>query len=99
MSFSQWWTFTEGMVESDRNEAGVYEFGTDSVSVVYIGSSNDIKRRLKEHLGENTTSCIKKNAKKYRIEHTSSYITRERELIAEFKRINGKLPQCNSVQP
>jgi len=97
--FSQWWTFSDGIVDSDRNDPGVYEFANTAGVVLYIGSTNDIKRRLKEHLGESTTSCIKKNAAKYRIEYTTSYATRERELIEEYRRTYGRLPQCNSIQP
>jgi hypothetical protein len=59
MAFTHWWSFTDGMVDSDRNEAGVYQFANATGDVVYIGCSNDLKRRLKEHLGENTTTCIK----------------------------------------
>lgn len=99
MSFSQWWAFSDTLVSLDRDEPGVYEFADTAGEIVYIGSSNQLKRRLKEHLGENTTSCIKRNAAKYRIEYTASYITRERELIASFRLVNGKLPRCNSVQP
>jgi predicted GIY-YIG superfamily endonuclease len=99
MAFSQWWSFTDSLVDYDRNEAAVYEFANGSGDVVYIGSSNDLKRRLKEHLGENTTSCIKQNAKQYRLEYTSYFATRERELIDEFIRTYGRLPRCNSVRP
>ncbi|MGA8641760.1 GIY-YIG nuclease family protein [Candidatus Binatus sp.] len=99
MAFTQWWSFTDQLVDMDQNQAGVYEFGNSSNDVVYIGSTNDMKRRLKEHLGEGTTSCIKQNAKVYRIEYTSSYLTRERELIDEFIRTYGRLPRCNSVRP
>jgi excinuclease UvrABC nuclease subunit len=99
MAFSQWWTFTDGMVNSDKDEPGVYEFADANGEIVYIGSSNQLKRRLKEHLGEGTTSCIKKCAKQYRLEYTAYYITRESELIATFKMAKGALPRCNSMQP
>jgi excinuclease UvrABC nuclease subunit len=99
VAFSQWWLFTDAFVASDRNQGGVYQFANSSGDVVYIGSSNDIQRRLKEHLGENTTTCIKQNAKSYRIEYTSSYVSRERELIDQFIAAYGRLPRCNSVRP
>jgi predicted GIY-YIG superfamily endonuclease len=99
MAFSQWWLFSDNIVAYDRNEAGVYQFANASGDVVYMGCSSDLKRRLKEHLGENTTSCIKQNAKQYRLEYTSYYVTRERELIDEFIRSYGRLPRCNSVRP
>jgi len=99
MAFSQWWSFTEGMVDSDRNEAGVYEFENSAGTIVYIGSSNDVKRRLQEHLGENTTSCIKKNAARYRIEYRSDYQSAERAYYDDFVSRYGRAPQCNQVRP
>jgi len=96
---SQWWTFSDGMVESDREAAGVYQLGDANEKVVYVGSSNNLKRRLKEHLGESATSCIKKNAKKYRLEYTDDYVNRERELYDEHVRVHGVSPLCNSVRP
>ena len=99
MAMSQWWSFTDGMVESDKEASGVYQFGDANETVVYVGSSDNLKRRLKEHLGESTTSCIKKNAKKYRLEYTTAYVTRERELYDEHVRVHGKPPMCNSVRP
>ena len=96
---SQWWTFSDGMISSDREEAGVYELGNDSGTVVYIGSSNALRRRLKEHLDESGTTCIKKNTKKYRLEYVSKYKERERELYDEHVRINGKPPICNDMRP
>src|SRR5260370_29033596 len=99
MALSQWWTFYEGMVNSDRSEPGVYEFGDASENVIYIGSSNDVKRRLQEHLNAAAYSCIGWNAKKYRIEYTSNYKWREKELYDEFIRLYGRAPQCNDVAP
>lgn len=98
MSFSSWWSFTQGMVNSDREEGGVYEFGDANEVVIYIGSSNNVKRRLGEHLGE-TDSCIKRNASKYRIEYTSDYKAREKELYDAYVKANGKAPRCNDVSP
>ncbi len=99
MAFSQWWTFSEGMVASDHDDPGVYEFANDAGVVVYVGSSNEIKRRLNEHLSEDAKSCIKKNAAKYRIEYRSDYKTAERAYYDEFVRANGHAPQCNDVRP
>ena len=32
--FSEWWTFSDGMVSSDRDDAGVYEFANSSGTIV-----------------------------------------------------------------
>jgi len=99
MAFSDWWTFSQGMIDSDREEGGVYEFADANGTLIYIGSANNVKRRLGEHLGENATTCIKKNAAKYRIEYTPYYQTREKELYDEFVRQYGKPPKCNQISP
>lgn len=99
MAFSQWWSFTQGMVDSDRNEPGVYEFANSSGSIVYIGSSNDVKRRLCEHLSEDAKSCIKNNAVLYRIEYRSDYKAAERGYYDDFVRTYGRSPQCNDIRP
>ncbi len=84
MSFSQWWAFRQGMVDSDKDEAGVYELADAQERIVYIGSSNALRRRLTEHLAESSSSCIRRNATQYRIEYTSAYQRRERELTRNF---------------
>lgn len=99
MAFSQWWTFSASMVNSDRNDGAVYEFANSAGTIVYIGSTNELKRRLTEHLGEGATSCIKKNAARYRYDYTSNYAKLEQQLYDEFVRLNGKQPTCNTVRP
>lgn len=99
MSFSTWWTLSAGMVSSDKEESGVYELGDDQERVIYIGRADDIKARLTDHVNEKDNDCIKKNAKKYRIEYTSKHKAREKELYDEYVRINGKAPSCNKITP
>ncbi len=96
---AQWWTFSEGIVNYERDEPGVYELGNTNEAVVYIGSSNEVRRRLKEHLGESAGSCVKKNTAKYRVEYTRDYKNRERQLYDEHVRIHGKPPLCNDARP
>jgi predicted GIY-YIG superfamily endonuclease len=95
---NRWWNFTEGMVNLDHDQPGVYELGDAAGTVVYVGSSNQIRRRLLEHLAEQGT-CIKRNATLYRIEYTPYYVTRERQLYDEFVRAYGRQPRCNSIRP
>ena len=99
MAFSEWWTFSDGMVSSDRDDAGVYQFANAAGTIIYIGGSNAVRRRLKEHLSEDAKSCIKNNAAKYRIEYRSDYQAAERAYYDAFVRANGKKPQCNEVRP
>jgi len=97
MAFSDWWTFRDANVEGDKNAAGVYEFGNAN-GITYIGSSNDLKRRLKEHLAE-TNTCIKRTATHYRLEYRSDFKAAEQAYYDEFVRQNRRPPQCNDVRP
>jgi len=94
LTAAPWWYFSRGTVESDRDDPGVYEMGNASDSVVYIGSSDALRRRLKEHLSESGT-CIRKNTVRYRIEYTKDYQAREQQLYDEHVKIHGEPPQCN----
>src|SRR5436309_12619122 len=94
LTAAPWWHFSRATVESDRDDPGVYEMGDASDSVVYIGSSDALKRRLKEQLSESGT-CIRKNTVRYRIEYTKDYQARERQLYDKHIKIHGKPPKCN----
>jgi predicted GIY-YIG superfamily endonuclease len=96
---AQWFTFTESVVNYDRDDAGVYELGNAAEIVVYVGSSNELKRRLKEHLNEAGYTCIKQNANRYRIEYTANYKKRELELYDAHVAAHGRAPQCNDARP
>jgi predicted GIY-YIG superfamily endonuclease len=98
MAFSEWWNFANANVEGDKNAAGVYQLGNSS-GIVYIGSSNDLKRRLKEHLAESASTCIRKNATHYRIEYRSDYQEAEQAYYDAFVRQYGRKPQCNDIRP
>jgi hypothetical protein len=99
MAMSQWWTLTEAVVQYDRDAPGVYELGNAAESVIYVGSTNEIRRRLREHMGEDAKSCIKKNAAKYRIDYRTDYAAEERRRYDSFVAANGRAPLCNSVRP
>ncbi len=91
---ARWVPFTEGMARFCREEPGVYELGDTLGAVVYVGSSDQLKRRVNEHLAEAGT-CIKRNASVYRVEYSGDYAKRERQLLDEHLRVNGALPVCN----
>jgi excinuclease UvrABC nuclease subunit len=69
MAFGSWWVFSDALVETDRDDPGVYQLADPNAELVYIGSAKEVRRRLKEHLVEETTSCIKRCAAKYQIEY------------------------------
>jgi excinuclease UvrABC nuclease subunit len=96
---AQWWSFVESVIEVDRDEPGVYELGDENGMVVYIGSSNELRRRLKEHLNEASDTCVRQNTTHYRIEYTANYKNRERELYDGHVRMHGKPPLCNDSRP
>ena len=98
LTAAPWWYFSRGTVESDRDDPGVYEMGNASDSVIYIGSSDALRRRLKEHLSESGT-CIRKNTVRYRIEYTKDYQARERQLYDQHVKIHGEPPQCKTASP
>ena len=93
---TQWWSFVESVVSIDQNAPGVYELGNENGTVVYIGSSDDLKRRLTEHLNEEPFTCIRQNATRYRIEYTAEYENWERELHRVHIAAFGKAPKCNN---
>jgi len=96
---AQWWTFSETLINLDKDDPGVYELGDRSGIVVYVGSSEKLRRRLKEHLNEPSYTCIKQNTIQYRIEYTADYRKREQELYDAHVAIYGKPPKCNDVRP
>jgi excinuclease UvrABC nuclease subunit len=94
-----WWSLTDGMVDSDREEGGVYHLADVQSVIIYVGSADNIKRRMREHVHETENACIAKYATKYQIEYTRTYKARELELYNEFKRANGVPPRCNKIAP
>jgi excinuclease UvrABC nuclease subunit len=96
---AQWWSFVESVIEVDRDDPGVYELGDNDGVVVYIGSSNEVRRRLKEHLNEASESCVRQNVTHYRIEYTANYASREQELYKYHLATYGKPPECNNSRP
>jgi GIY-YIG catalytic domain len=91
----QWWSFVESMVQMDRDVPGVYELGDVVGTVVYIGSSQEVRKRLLEHLSEVESTCVRRNATQYRIEYTYECENRERELYKLHVATYGKPPRCN----
>ena len=95
---SNWWNFSAKNVETEDEQGGVYEFGNSSKQVVYIGSTNDMKRRLQEHLS-GSDSCIARNASYYRVDYRTDYKAEERRRYDAYERTHRVSPLCNDRRP
>lgn len=93
---------------------GVYEFRLNGkgvrypkgkISVIYIGSTKDIKKRLKAHLGttnKNThlRNCLDKFGCYFRyIRFTKEWYKEEERLYKLFVSTYGAPPKCNCLRP
>jgi hypothetical protein len=93
MTWSQWWGYREGLVESDRDDFGIYELADDKQNTVYYGNGK-VKTRLLDHLSKKERPM----AQNYRIEYCSNQTecrTREQQLLQAYKSAHGKLPMYN----
>lgn len=93
--------FTEDSVVNAPNDAGVYAL-YDNNDVIYYGRATGgevtIRSRLTDHKSGREGNCTQ-SATHYSHEVTSSPISREKELLEQFFRLNGRLPRCNDVMP
>ena len=89
--------FTQNNVDLAPEMHGVYAL-LDGQSTIYIGKATSIRERLQAHKRGSQGTCTA-NATHYRRELTTNEDSRERELLAEYQRANGRLPQCNDVMP
>jgi hypothetical protein len=96
---AQWWVFTDVIIDSEQDLPGVYELGNAAGEAIYIGSSNEIRRRLMQHWNESNSSCVKRNTRQYRVEYTGDYLVRERELFDEHVKAHGQPPLCSASAP
>jgi len=95
-----WWSLAEQVIRFDQNRPGVYELGNALGTVVYIGNSADVQRRLLDHLKAASSTCVGKHVTQYRVEHTGEdHVTRARELYDEHVRAFGAPPACNEARP
>jgi excinuclease UvrABC nuclease subunit len=90
--------FTWENIDKAPEQAGVYAL-YDGNEIIYYGraqgDSVTIRSRLADHKSGREGSCTK-NASHYRREVTSRPVSREKELLEEYKKQhNDKLPRCN----
>jgi len=95
-----WWSLAEQVIRFDQNRPGAYELGNATGTVVYIGSSDDVQRRLLDHAKAGSTTCIARHATQYRVEYSGDDpVARARELYDEHVRTFGAPPACNESRP
>jgi hypothetical protein len=90
---SGWSSLTPMQVSRVPKEEGVYELANLSRSILYIGRSDDLNRRLQELL--NTTDRCWRQAAQFRYELTSQSKQRQRELLEEYSQAHERYPPCN----
>ena len=98
-TLSQWWMLAEAIVRYEREDPGVYELGDSNKYTVYVGSSIEVKSRLRRHVNAPSDSCIGNKASYYRVEYCSNYEQREVELYDKHVFLYGRPPECNDVRP
>jgi len=92
MSYSDWAPFNKETVNKAPIKAGVYFLGSEH-ETTYIGASNNIQERLREHLNS-TDSCIKSTISFCYHETLFPEAEEEKQLTA-FQYEHGRLPKCN----
>lgn len=85
--------FTRFNVMMMPNSPGVYALNDASGNIIYIGGSDDLKRRLTEHLPENETDnpCIRRSATQFQYLVIAGWQTEEQRLINRYS------PACNRI--
>lgn len=92
LSWSEWKYFNKDNIEKVPEESGVYQFDTQT-ETLYIGKTDNLRRRLMEHLNSND-ACIQKT-KFFKYLVTTSPERTEDALLKDYKQRHGKLPECN----
>lgn len=93
--------FTKKNVDASPEKHGVYQL-EDGSAVIYVGRASGIgvtiRSRLQSHQAGNDGPCTK-GASHYRREETETAISREKELLEEYKKTHGRYPHCNEQAP
>ena len=93
MSWSEWIAFNQQGIGRVNQVGGAYELANDTV-LFYIGQSNDLNRRLGEHLNGDD-SCINR-ATRFRVISSNDPEGTERSLLDDYRNSNnGNTPPCN----
>jgi len=94
IAWSDWIPFNREGINRVNQVAGAYEFANDT-TLLYIGQSNELNRRLMEHLNGND-SCINR-ATHFRVIASNDPEGTEKTLLDEYRNgHNGNSPPCNN---
>ncbi len=90
-----WRPLTEGEVAKLAGQMGVYELGNEAGEAVYVGYAGGkslfgLKGELSRILGEEP-----RRAASFRVEVTTAYMTRYRELLMAHVAASGAVPEQN----
>ena len=99
MAFGPWWAFRAALVQADQHLPGVYELADAAGTIVFIGGTSDIKRRLLEHLHEDVHSCCRRHATQYRVDYRRDFAAEEQRLYDAFVLQHRVPPICNERRP
>lgn len=91
----EWLPFTGDQVARVGGQLGVFELGSSSGAVVYIGVAGG--RSLFGLRGELASMLDTSEADVFRYEINTAYLTRYRELLMVYMADFGRLPQENKV--
>ena len=92
ISTQAYW-FTEDGIRNAPQAQGVYALYRNK-DVIYYGSSENIQRRLRQHLQGHDGPCTQ-SAEYFNAEVTAYPLRREKELLDEYEAVHGRLPLCN----
>jgi excinuclease UvrABC nuclease subunit len=81
--------------ESAPEAPGVYELGDFNGSVLYVGSSGNLKRSIARHANGQEAGRAG-DAMWFRYEQTAAFDTRVRDLLWQYERANGRPPPRNT---
>lgn len=95
------YNFSKENIDNAPESGGVYALYQNG-ALIYIGRSKggttSIRSRLQDHFAGRDGKCTQLSAQ-YRREPCTNPVSRECELLDEYKRSFGKLPRCNEVMP
>lgn len=90
--------FTKKNVDLSPDKAGVYGLYSGELPIYYGSAVSSIRTRLQRHQNGTEGRCTQ-SATHYRREECSNPREKEAALLAEHRRLYGKMPRCNEVMP
>ena len=93
MGWSDWYKMNKEDIDKIPEKSGVYQLNSDS-GALYHGQSNDLRRRLGEHLNSDD-KCIQR-ATKFCYQTTDDPEGLESRLLKNYRdKHDGESPPCN----